>query len=209
MKTTTLTVFLLSLFISTSAYSQEKLRLELGLLLSIGTSTYKYTGEVEKIKNDFSSKLDFQIGAYSRIKFRRAFLQPEIFWARKGMKGLYVIGRSSERVTLHSDYIASTALFGLELDKLSIAAGPELGFNFRNTVDGERVENLFETKLDASLNFSVGFRIKKYLRVSGRYNHGLEKLWKVNFVDALGNLVTEADIKQHAYFVTLSYNLWK
>jgi len=138
--------------------------------------------------DETKSKLNYHIGAYAEFKLSKKFaLQPELQYSVQGAEIDFenpfpLLGAGDFVISDTYNYL-NLSLMGkyFIIDKLSLEAGPQIGYLLSAERDfefGPITSDLNDNanRLDFGVNFGLGYKINKHINFGVRYNLGLVKV---------------------------------
>jgi hypothetical protein len=142
---------------------------------------------------DISSRTGLLIGAFATLKFTdKMALQGDILYSEQGANG------ENGFSDLKLDYIILPVVFKYYIVKrLNIQAGPQFG----NVITDNYNANF--QSFDVSGVVGIGLDLPLGLRVTGRYNFGLNN---IGFVDLYSNTGITTDAKNSVFSITAGFS---
>ena len=214
-----LVVFLVALFVVSSAFAQVKLGVKAGGNLTgvSGVSISTSVINVNFLEND-GWAAGYHAGLFANISLGKIIgIQPEILFSMQGGKH-----KLSEVFSMVDDFEFSRATISYQLGyinvpllfeikpvaNLGILVGPQVGYNVyrkaTGTYEGEKGESIsgsnFDdefmplTKFDAGLTAGLQYKIDENLYLGLRYYHGLIDGLKGDTMKGFRNSVIQASI---------------
>ena len=173
-------VLLISFFCGLLSIHAQSSKREEGIKFGIkaGINASNFNGDV----NNNEIRNGLHIGVVSEIIIDdKISIQPELLFSAQGFKNEdpAVYGKSK------FDYIILPVLFKYyALDKLSVEAGPQVGFlvnSFNRDINGNsKIEN--QNVVDFGVNLGLGYEISNGIFFQGRYNLGITNVNNNNAV---------------------------
>lgn len=167
-----------------------------------GINLSTFTGDVE----DASSKIGFQVGGFAEVKLTDKFsIQPEVLYSLQGAKFKESGEYYSFKENVHASYLNIPVLAKYYvIDKLSVEAGPQVGFllsaknKWEGVEDGEKYSGTVNVKdefksVDFSLNIGAGYDFTENISAGVRYNFGISNISDSDY-----------DVKNHNNVISLS-----
>lgn len=150
-----------------------------------GINLSNFTGDIE----DASSKVGFQVGGFAEFKLSDKFaIQPELLYSTQGAKYKESEVNYLYKETINMGYLNVPVMAKYYvIDKLSIEAGPQIGFllsakdKWEETYLGEKysgkesIKDSFKT-VDFSLNVGAGYDFTENVSAGIRYNFGVSNI---------------------------------
>ncbi|MDQ6472243.1 porin family protein [Flavobacterium sp. LHD-80] len=150
-----------------------------------GVNLSTFTGDVE----DASSKVGFQVGGFAEFKFSDKFaIQPELLYSLQGAKFDEKGDSYTYKENIHASYLNIPVMARYYVvNKLSIEAGPQIGFllsakdKWESLENGEKYtgkENIKDSfkSVDFGLNIGAGYDFTENVSAGIRYNFGLSNI---------------------------------
>ncbi|MET3027603.1 porin family protein [Flavobacterium sp. UW10123] len=150
-----------------------------------GINLSTFTGDIE----DVSSKVGFQVGGFAELKLSEKFsVQPEVLYSLQGAKFKEDGDSYSYKEKIHASYLNIPVIAKYYvIDKLSVEAGPQIGFllsakdKWESVEDGEKYSGKENVKdgfksVDFSLNIGAGYDFTENISAGIRYNFGLSNI---------------------------------
>lgn len=127
---------------------------------------------------DFDPTSDFNFGILAEIPISEKFsFQPELLYSGQGydtsINSEGYIGLNYLNIPLLAKYYVS--------EKLSVEAGPQIGFLLSTKGGTKDYKGLFKTT-DFGLSFGMSYKLNNGLNFSARYNQGLSNINNVDGV---------------------------
>ena len=150
-----------------------------------GINLSNFTGDIE----DASSKVGFQVGGFAEFKLSDKFaIQPELLYSTQGAKYKESEVNYLYKETINLGYLNVPVMAKYYvIDKLSIEAGPQIGFllsakdKWEETYLGEKysgkesIKDSFKS-VDFSLNVGAGYDFTENVSAGIRYNFGVSNI---------------------------------
>lgn len=151
-----------------------------------GVNLSNFTGDYRGL----SSRVGFQFGGFMEYSLSEKFsIQPELLYSSQGAKLKDSSFDSSYENKTNVNYLNIPVMFKYYVvDKLSIEAGPQIGFLIGGKtkddvtfVGGEKYSQSYNSKddfktLDFGLNFGAGYDFTEKISLGLRYNLGLANI---------------------------------
>ena len=176
---------LLSFFtflIFSGSYAQVHVGLKAGLNLA-------------NVRNEGQVNNKARIGFYAGGVLQSAladnlFVQPELLYSVKGYRALATASTGEALVSLN--YIALPVLLNYQpTEKLSLLAGPEVGFlsSAKSRLEGYtyNVSNSYR-KIDLGMDLGLSYKLTNSIGADLRYNYGIKDLMHIVYTDQNGNI---------------------
>ena len=135
---------------------------------------------------DTKSKVGFHVGLYAEWAIAEKFsIQPEVLYSAQGAEGK----EDGVDLKMNLDYINIPVMFKYKAtDKLSIEAGPQVGFLINSKFKAESIEgdasmdakDAFK-KIDFSIGLGAGYDITEKFNVGVRYMAGVSNILESKF----------------------------
>lgn len=150
-----------------------------------GINLSNFTGDIE----DASSKVGFQLGGFAEFKLSDKFaIQPELLFSTQGSKYKESEVNYLYKETINMSYLNVPVIAKYYvIDKLSIEAGPQIGFllSAKDKWEETYLEEKYSGKesikdsfksVDFSLNVGAGYDFTENVSAGIRYNFGLSNI---------------------------------
>lgn len=161
--------------------------------IKVGANLHTLNGYIGS--EDTSSKVGFQVGAFTEIKVSSKFsVQPEILFSTQGVEyggGGYIFGTEGKWNLSYLNFPTMVKFYAAE--KFSLEAGTQVGFLLSAGTKFQRTYELLESdsgnsditdsfnRIDFGVNFGAGYDLTENFSVGLRYNLGLTNVIKKEY----------------------------
>jgi opacity protein-like surface antigen len=136
-----------------------------------GLNMSNFTGDAET-----DAKIGFFVGGFAEIGISDKFaVQPELLFS--------VLGAKDDVANYDSNYLLLPVMAKYyATEKLSLEAGPQVGFLMSAKYDGEDIKDFYKST-DFALNLGAGYDVTENINVGLRYSLGLSNVSDVDGAD--------------------------
>lgn len=137
-----------------------------------GLNMSNFTGDAET-----DSKIGFHVGAFAEIGINEKFaVQPELLFS--------MLGAKDDNANYDSNYLLIPVMAKYyATEKLSLEAGPQIGFLMSAKYDGEDIKDVYKST-DFAFNLGAGYDVTEQINVGLRYSLGLSNVLDSDFAEA-------------------------
>ncbi len=183
-------------FLVLAGVSHAQVVFDLGLKAGVHTSklNFEVLGDISDL--DSESITSFHYGAFGRIGYNRLYVQPEVYFGKKGSK-LNVEGDMGDFDYKNVDVplLLGYKLTDGKLVDFRILAGPVFSFMSDAKFDDEKIEDYFEDNM-VGIQYGIGADVL-FLTIDARVEHG-------------GNVYKEPEIltgKATSFMLTVGFKI--